>query len=272
MKEPNYSRKGKEKKQKNKSEELPKLEIRKYDANILESIGRDGDLLSLTDLWRAAGSPENKDPKYWLRQEQTKGFVSATSRILKVSENHLLKVKRGKSGGSHGHKQIALEYAQYLDQDLGVLVNEVFFERVAEENNPELIGQRYLKAYQKKGKDSKWIAQRLKSIDTRNAFTSTLAAHGVTGEGFRDCTNAVYEPLYGGTANVIRMKKGLEKSQSIRDNMSKVELAAVDLIEALASDEIEKKSIQGNAGCEITTRRASKSVANALIEHKKYIV
>jgi hypothetical protein len=23
----------------------------------------------LTDLWRAAGSPENKDPKYWLRTE-----------------------------------------------------------------------------------------------------------------------------------------------------------------------------------------------------------
>lgn len=272
MKEPNYNRKGKEKKQKSKKDEVPKMEIRKYDANILESIGKDGDLLSLTDLWKAAGSPTTKAPKFWLDQEQTKGFIQATGRILKVTQNYLLKVKRGKSGGSYGHKQIALEYAQYLDQELGVIVNETFFQRLAEEKNPDLIGQRYLKAYQKRGKSADWTAQRLKSIGTRNTFTKTLASHGVTGEGFRDCTNAVYEPLYGGTANVIRMKKGLEKHQSIRDNMSKVELAAVDLIEALASDEIEKKSIQGNAGCEITTRRASRSVANALIEHKKYIV
>lgn len=235
-------------KQKSKKEEGPKKEIRKYDANILENIGREGDLLSLTDLWRAAGSPITKAPKYWLDQEQTKGFIQATGRILKVTQNYLLKVKRGKSGGSYGHKQIALEYAQYLDQELGVIVNETFFQRLEEEKNPDLIGQRYLKAYQKKGKSADWTAQRLKSISTRNTFTRTLAAHGVTGEGFRDCTNAVYEPLYGGTANVIRMKKGLDKNQSIRDNMSKVELAAVDLIEALASDEIEKNLLKEMLG------------------------
>ena len=249
-----------------------KSEIKKYDANILENIGRDGDLLSLTDLWKAAGSPTTKAPKFWLDQEQTKGFIQATERILKVTQNYLLKVKRGKSGGSYAHKQIAFEYAQYLDPDLGVLVNETFFQRIEEEKNPDLIGQRYIKAYEKRGKSADWTAERLKSIGTRNMFTRTLAAHGVSGDGFRNCTNAIYEPLYGGTTNVIRAKKGLSKNQSIRDNMSKVELAAVGLIEALASDEIERKDIQGNADCEITSRRASRTVANALIEHKKYII
>lgn len=272
MKEPNYNRKGKEKKQKSKKDEAPKMEICKYDANILESIGKDGDLLSLTDLWKAAGSPTSKDPAQWLRQDVTQQLLETASGILNMCQTHIIKTKRGKSGGSYSHKSIALAYAKYLDPALHVLVNEVFFQRLAEEKNPDLIGQRYLKAYQKKGKSADWTAQRLKSIGTRNTFTKTLAAHGVTGEGFRDCTNAVYEPLYGGTANVIRMKKGLEKNQSIRDNMSKVELSAVDLIEALASDEIERKDIRGNASCEITSRRASRTVANALIEHKKYIL
>lgn len=63
----------------------------------------------------------------------------------------------------------------------------------------------------------------------------------MTGEGYRNCTNAIYEPLYGGTASVVREKKGLIKGQSVRDNMSRVELAAVGLAEALASDEIDKK-------------------------------
>lgn len=135
-----------------------------------------------------------------------------------------------------------------------------------------MIGQRYIKAYKKRGKDNKWISERLKSIDSRNEFTKTLAAHGVTGEGYRNCTNAIYEPLYGGTASVVREKKGLIKGQSVRDNMSRVELAAVGLAEALASDEIDKKDIRGNGKCEVASRRASRSVANALIDHKKYII
>lgn len=152
------------------------------------------------------------------------------------------------------------------------MVNEVFFQRIEEEKNPDLIGQRYINAYKRKGKDNKWISERLKSIDSRNGFTKTLAMHGVTGEGYRNCTNAIYEPLYGGTASVVREKKGLIKGQSVRDSMSRVELAAVGLAEALASDEIEKKNINGNGSCEIASRRASRSVANALIEHKKYII
>ena len=90
----------------------------------------------------------------------------------------------------------------------------------------------------------------------------------MTGEGYRNCTNAIYEPLYGGTASVVREKKGLIKGQSVRDNMSRVELAAV----GLASDEIDKKDIRGNGKCEVASRRASRSVANALIDHKKYII
>lgn len=249
-----------------------KAEIKKYDANILENIGRDGDLLSLTDLWKIAGSPQGKEPAQWLRQEVTQQLIETVSGILNVCQNHIIKSKRGKSGGSYAHRQISLAYAKYLDPALHVLVNEVFFQHIEEEKNPDLIGQRYIKAYEKRGKSADWTAERLKSIGTRNMFTRTLAAHGVSGDGFRNCTNAIYEPLYGGTTNVIRAKKGLSKNQSIRDNMSEVELAAVGLIEALASDEIERKDIQGNADCEITSRRASRTVANALIEHKKYII
>ena len=249
-----------------------KAEIKKYDANVLDTIGKDGDLLSLTDLWKIAGSPKSKNPNDWLRQDIESELVNTVSGILNTVSNRIIKTKRGKLGGSYAHRQIALAYAKYLDPALHVLVNEVFFQRIEEEKNPDLIGQRYIKAYKKRGKDNKWISERLKSIDSRNEFTKTLAAHGVTGEGYRNCTNAIYEPLYGGTASVVREKKGLIKGQSVRDNMSRVELAAVGLAEALASDEIDKKDIRGNGKCEVASRRASRSVANALIDHKKYII
>ena len=46
-----------------------KAEIKKYDANVLDTIGKDGDLLSLTDLWKIAGSPKSKNPNDWLRKD-----------------------------------------------------------------------------------------------------------------------------------------------------------------------------------------------------------
>lgn len=61
-----------------------KAEIKKYDANILENIGRDGDLLSLTDLWKIAGSPQGKEPAQWLRQEVTQQLIETVSGILNV--------------------------------------------------------------------------------------------------------------------------------------------------------------------------------------------
>lgn len=110
---------------------------------------------------------------------------------------------RGQTG------QIALEYAQYLDPKLAVMVNSIFFERVEEEKNPEKIAERYIKTYPKLGEIKNWINERFIRISTRNIFTKSLAAHDLEQQGFRDCTNAIYSPLFGGSANVICEKKSL---------------------------------------------------------------
>ncbi|MDH6304604.1 hypothetical protein M2459_001339 [Parabacteroides sp. PF5-5] len=246
-----------------------KNEIRKYDANILSNIGKEGEMLSLTDLWKAAGSVESKAPKHWLGNEQTKGFIHALSKFLKVTDSYLIKIKRGKSGGSYGHKQIALEYAQYLDQDLGVLVNEVFFQRIEEENNPDLAIDRGIRGYKRQGRTDKWIAKRLEGKGIRNTFTSILAAHGCGKEGYRNCTNAIYQPLFGGTSNVVRQKYGIEKSKSIRDNLPMLELQAISFSEALASDDIEKNDRHGDAQCEVSARNAANVVKDALMKYKR---
>lgn len=271
MKEPNYNRKGKEKENRNKSEERPNLEIRKYDANILENIGRDGEMYSLNDLWNIAGCPLNKDPRQWQRLPQPTEFINSASKILNVGLSHIIKARRGKGGGTYGVRQIALEYAQYLDPDLAVLVNEVFFQRVEEDNNPDLIGKRYYDAYKKRGKSTDWIATRLKSIDTRHTFTDTLKNHEVSGTGYRDCTNAIYRPLYGGNANLIRERKKLGNGASLRDNMTRTELIAVELAESLATDNIEKKDVRGNKKCTLASENTSQCVAIALNEYKRRI-
>lgn len=237
----------------------------------LMNIHSDGEMISLTDLWKESGSIANKELKDWLRKESTDSFIESASKILKVEKIHLIKIKRGKNGGTWGHKQIALEYAQYLDPKLAVMVNSIFFERIEEEKNPEKIFDRGIKTYKKLGKDEKWIGERFKGISTRNEFTKTLAAHGVEQQGFKDCTNAIYQPLFGGSVSVIREKKGLEKNQNVRDNMSAVELAAVGLSELLAMENIDTNKVKGAAKCELVCRHSSKVVASAIVQSRKSI-
>jgi len=240
-------------------------------SEIVSKINFEGDMVNLTDLWKEAGADPQKTPAKWQETESSKGFILAVSKLLNIAKNDILKSRRGKAGGTWAHKQIALEYAQYLDPKLAVLVNEIFFQRVEEEKNPDLIADRYISTYKKRGKTDRWISERLEGKLQRNHFTATLAAHRVTGEGYKNCTNAIYEPLFGGGSVVIREKYGIDKSKNIRDNLSMVQLAAIKFSETLASEDIETNNRNGNAQCETASRRASNAVREALVNHKKVI-
>lgn len=250
---------------------MNEIKIYNEQSKSLMNIHSDGEMISLTDLWKEAGSDKQKTPAKWQETETAIGFIAATCKILNIAKNDVLKSKRGKNGGTWGHKQIALEYAQYLDPKLAVLINQVFFERVEEEKNPDLIIDRGIKTYEKLGKAPAWIDERIKGKLTRNSFTKTLAAHGVVHQGFRNCTNAIYNPLFGGSTDVVREKKGLDKTQSIRDNLSVIELAAIGLSELLAMENITKNGIKGGGKCEIACKQSSKAVANAIVQSRKSI-
>lgn len=228
---------------------------------------KDGNVC-LTDLWKLAGSAEEKRPIDWSTQKQNIGFIKATAVFLKRAFEALLKTSRGRHGATWAHPLIALEYAQFVDTKLGVLVNQAFLERIEEEKDPDKIGKRYIKTWEKKGMSPEWIKQRFEGISTRNIFTAKLKAAGVEHEGYRNCTNAIYTPLYGGTSNVVREKKGLDRKDNIRDHLPPVELAAIQLAELMASDAIEKNHLHGNAQCELAATKAGRAVANALLQHK----
>jgi len=231
---------------------------------------KDGNIC-LTDLWKSAGENVQATPAKWQETESAKSFIKATAQILNIAKNDIIKSKRGKGGGTYAHKQIALEYAQYLDPNLAVAVNQVFFERLEEEKNPELAVNRAMKTWERQGKDERWIGERLSTIAARKNFTATLASHGVKGIGFKDCTNAIYNPMFGmGGADRIREKKGLPAKANTRDHMSEVELAAIRLAELLAADNITRKGLQGNKACEYECLDTSRSIARAISTNKKH--
>lgn len=227
------------------------------------------DRLSLTDIWKAAGRPKDNRPIDWLNLPTANGFVAAVAKCEKVEKSHLLETSRGRTGGTFGHRQIALEYAQYLNPDLAVAVNQLFFDRVAEEKNPDLIIDRAVRTYERRGYSPEYIATRLNGKATRLILTSTLRQHGVsTSEGFRQCTNATYFPLFGGGTTVIRNKYKIPAKSSVRDNLPLLVLRGIEFAEALAADGIEKKGLYGVDACVSECNRSAQLVGEMVNKHR----
>lgn len=235
--------------------------------DILSSVKVENDMFSLTDLWKLAGSPKNKKPKFWLRQESTTQLIETLCVVLKgdsKSPLEITKFKRGNNGGSYAHKSIALAYAKYLDPKLHLLVNKVFFERIEEEANPDAIVDRAIRTYERKGMSPQWIAKRLHAKGIRNQFTTTLRKHGVMGDGYKVCTNAIYMGLFGDNATGIRARRHLPAKCNLRENLSSLELSAISLSEELAMEDITNNRKYGNEECSLSSNLASRIVAQSI--------
>ncbi len=246
------------------------MELEKFNKkDILSNVKVENEMFSLTDLWKLAGSPKSKRPIDWQEKESTLEFIDVLSITFKSAKKELLKKKAGKYGGTYGHKSIALSYAKYLDPKLHIIVNEVFFERVEEEKNPDLAIERGMRGYEKKGMTPQWITKRLHAKGIRNEFTSTLKKHGVLGDGYQRCTNAMYIELYGKDASGIRESKNLKKDANIRETMSSLELSAIALAESLAMEDIEINRRYGNEECALTSNNAARQISQSIIQFRK---
>lgn len=245
-------------------------QVSRFSASSLKSlVGVDGESKSLNDLWKFAGSPKNRDPYFWCRQVETQRFIESECKLLKTDRKSVLKTKRGKFGGTYASNRILLEYARYLDKDLAVIVNEVFLQEVAAQQNPDMYLDKYRNAYKRKGKDDAWISERMKGVGVRKELTATLGTHGVHDNGFRECTNASYTGLFGMNAPAIRSALNIERKDSIRDNLDKTQLLALSLSESLANDDIKGRNLWGVEQCSQSCHDAAHTIYGAVMKFKQ---
>jgi len=102
-------------------------------------------------------------------------------------------------------------------------------ERIDEIFDPSLTVQRAIDTYRAKGYDEDWIIKRIKGIQDRKKLTDTWRNGGVTEEvEFAILTNDIYKEWSGMTAKEYKEYKGLRK-ESLRDNMSELEVALADI-------------------------------------------
>ena len=90
-----------------------------------EVIAARGENISLTDLWKAAGSPPTKAPSEWVRSADASRFVDFLCESLNMGISHVMKAKQGKGGNTFAHWQIGLAYAKYLSPEFHMWCNSV---------------------------------------------------------------------------------------------------------------------------------------------------
>ncbi len=146
---------------------------------------------------------------------------------------------------------------------------ELELRNLEEERDPSKAVDRAVSTWRRQGKTDSWIQTRTSGIAQRHVYTDTLKAHGVEGQGYGQCTNAIYKPILGGTKSEIVKKRNLPVKVNLRDSLTGVELAGVMLAEAIATDRIEEHNAKGNEQCASHSKIAAISVSKAITEGRK---
>lgn len=224
-------------------------------------------LVDLTAMWRAVGTPSNKEPKEWRRYAGSE-FLKELAAREKVGVSRLFRVTRGRTGSSWGHWSAALAYAKYLSPAFHVRANEAIREWARELADPDLKADRAIKGYRREGRSDQWVLLRIKGKLRRRKFTDILKEHGVNDDGqgnngYLACTEVINIKVLGGTAREIKAARNLPASAATRDHFTDLELIAVELAEAGAEHRIGQAGAKGNGECARQCARAAEIARQA---------
>ena len=115
-------------------------------------------------------------------------------------------------------------------------------ERIEETIDPELMIERALETYLKKGYSREWINQRLQAIQVRKELTDEWDTRGVQkGVEYAILTDEISRAWSGMSTRQYKNLKGLKK-ENLRDNMTTLELVLNMLAEATTTEISKQKA------------------------------
>ena len=111
--------------------------------------------------------------------------------------------------------------------------------------DPELIAERLVATYERKGYTREWINQRLMAISARKELTDEWKDRGIKqGKEYAILTDELTRAWSGMTTRQYKNLKGLKK-ESLRDNMSTTELVLNMLAETATKEFSETEKPKG---------------------------
>lgn len=226
-------------------------------------------MISLTDMWKAQGSPDARRPSDWLALPETLKLLPVLASELNAEISGIYEARKGKGGGTFGIPKLALAYAEYLSPEFHSWALGALYERIEEDADPELgitrSRQRAIGKWKRQGKSDDWIKTRLQEIEGRNYLTEELKERGVNQPWqYGVCTNEIYKPVLGGEAKEVKLERKVPAKANLRDSLDDVENAAVTLAEALARKKMRINDLQGFKECRDACTESGNQVKKAL--------
>ncbi len=185
---------------------------------------------------------ENKRPrKYWSDLKQKlilEGFNEVSEKIGQLK----LLARDGKMRFTDvANTKTLLRIIQSIPspkaEPFKIWLAQVGSERLEEIVNPELAINRAKETYIRKGYDDAWIAQRLKSIDSRKELTDNWKERGAKNRDYAILTDEVYKNTFDMNTAQYKELKGINQTKrNLRDSMGKLELAITNLAEVTANE------------------------------------
>lgn len=153
-------------------------------------------------------------------------------------------------------------------------------QRIDQMVDPEQAFQMAVEDYRRQGYSDKWIENRMKSIRTRNELTDEWRRSGVTEQrDFAVLTNVLTKAWSGMTTGQYKSYKGLTK-ESLRDNMTTLELALNTLAEAATTeisrnrnpqtmDENKKVAQSGGNAAKLARNEIEKQIGHSVVSPER---
>ena len=140
---------------------------------------------------------------------------------------------------------------------------QVAAQRIDQMQDPELNFEQAYADYRRLGYSDKWINQRLKSIEVRKELTDEWDRAGVKeGQQYASLTDIITQSWSGKTTRQYKQYKGLKK-ESLRDNMTNIELALNILAEASATEISKAQNPKGFKQSAEVARKGGKIAGDA---------
>ena len=142
-------------------------------------------------------------------------------------------------------------------------------ERIDEVFDPELAINRAVEYYRRKGYGDDWIKERLISIVNRFKLTDVWKEGGIEKPiEFAMLTNEIYKSWSGMKASEYKTYKGIRK-ESLRDNMTDIEIALTNLGEIATRDIAKSENPHGLSENMRVARKGGKVANDAKISYEK---
>ena len=118
-------------------------------------------------------------------------------------------------------------------------------QNIQETENPALLFDKMVDAYREQGRTEDWIHARIRALMTRKKLTATWKERDIKGTDYAVLTDLIHSGTFDMSTRDHKDYKGLDPKDSLRENMSDLELVFTTLSETLTREMTERLDAMG---------------------------